>query len=160
MPGAGDAVGVLHLMELPRNLRRRHPQEMKSLSALVDRELARLDMLARLAPLRTHLPKVSCCDTVSCPNLALPCNVEARLPPNHSRPLRRQQARHDRTFAWLTVSARLPAVAQMTYPADASAWMMPSLPPATEPWLHAAIPAELLHLFIKGRAFGWLAWQD
>lgn len=55
---AGDAVGVLHLMELPRNLRRRHAQETKALNSLVDRELERLDMLAHMAPLRRQMAKV------------------------------------------------------------------------------------------------------
>ncbi len=55
---AGDAVGVLHLMDLPRNLRRRHAQEIKSLNALVEREMERLDMLARMAPLRREMAKV------------------------------------------------------------------------------------------------------
>ncbi|KAK9850456.1 hypothetical protein WJX84_004573 [Apatococcus fuscideae] len=53
----GDAVGVLHLMELPRNLRRRHAQEGKALNALVERELERLDMLSQMAPLRRQMAK-------------------------------------------------------------------------------------------------------
>lgn len=51
-------MGVLHLMELPRNLRRRHAQETKALNSLVERELERLDMLAHMAPLRRQMAKV------------------------------------------------------------------------------------------------------
>ena len=60
-------MGVLHMMELPRNLRRRHPQESKALNALVERELQRLDMLAHMAPLRRQLAKVCvACKHLTC----------------------------------------------------------------------------------------------
>ena len=76
---AGDAVGVLHLMELPRNLRKRHPQEIKSLNALVDREVERLDMLACMAPLRRQMAKVGLTATHNCcivpsPGVRLVCD--------------------------------------------------------------------------------------
>ena len=44
--GAGDALGVLHVMKVPQSLRKRMPGESKGVAALVQREVEHLKSLA------------------------------------------------------------------------------------------------------------------
>ncbi|KAK9820498.1 hypothetical protein WJX72_010908 [[Myrmecia] bisecta] len=53
----GDSLGVLHIMDLPRNLRRRVPNEIKTVSNFLKRELARLDYVAACQPTRARVLK-------------------------------------------------------------------------------------------------------
>ena len=55
---AGDGAGVLHIMDLPRNLRRRVPSEVNTMQAFLMRQLARLDYLQACKPRRAQLLKV------------------------------------------------------------------------------------------------------
>lgn len=55
---AGDGAGVLHIMDLPRNLRRRVPSEVNTMQAFLTRQLARLDYLQACKPRRAQLLKV------------------------------------------------------------------------------------------------------
>ncbi len=55
---AGDGAGVLHIMDLPRNLRRRVPSEVNTMHAFLTRHLARLDYLQACKPRRAQLLKV------------------------------------------------------------------------------------------------------
>ncbi len=48
-PCAGDAAGLLHVMEVPRSLRRRMHSEAKALTGLLQREVQRLNWLAASA---------------------------------------------------------------------------------------------------------------
>ena len=57
--GTGDGAGVLHIMDLPRNLRRRVPSEVNTMQAFLMRQLARLDYLQACKPRRAQLLKVS-----------------------------------------------------------------------------------------------------
>jgi len=49
---------VLHIMDLPRNLRRRVPSEVNTMHAFLTRHLARLDYLQACKPRRAQLLKV------------------------------------------------------------------------------------------------------
>ncbi|KAL0054665.1 hypothetical protein WJX82_000717 [Trebouxia sp. C0006] len=53
----GDGAGVLHIMDLPRNLRRRVPSEVNTMHAFLTRHLARLDYLQACKPRRAQLLK-------------------------------------------------------------------------------------------------------
>lgn len=55
----GDGAGVLHIMDLPRNLRRRVPSEVNTMQAFLMRQLARLDYLQACKPRRAQLLKVT-----------------------------------------------------------------------------------------------------
>ena len=55
---AGDGAGVLHIMDLPRNLRRRVPSEVNTMHAFLTRHLARLDYLQACKHRRAQLLKV------------------------------------------------------------------------------------------------------
>lgn len=55
---AGDGAGVLHIMDLPRNLRRRVPSEVNTMQAFLQRQLARLDYIQACKPRRAQLLKV------------------------------------------------------------------------------------------------------
>ena len=55
---AGDGAGVLHIMDLPRSLRRRVPSEVNTMHAFLSRQLARLDYLQACKPRRALLLKV------------------------------------------------------------------------------------------------------
>ena len=57
--GTGDGAGVLHIMDLPRNLRRRVPSEVNTMQAFLMRQLARLDYLQACKPRRAQLLKVT-----------------------------------------------------------------------------------------------------
>ena len=56
---AGDGAGVLHIMDLPRSLRRRVPSEVNTMQAFLMRQLARLDYLQACKPRRAQLLKVT-----------------------------------------------------------------------------------------------------
>ena len=56
----GDGAGVLHIMDLPRNLRRRVPSEVNTMQAFLQRQLARLDYMQACKPRRALLLKVCC----------------------------------------------------------------------------------------------------
>ena len=56
----GDGAGVLHIMDLPRNLRRRVPSEVNTMQAFLQRQLARLDYMQACKPRRALLLKVRC----------------------------------------------------------------------------------------------------
>lgn len=62
--GTGDGAGVLHIMDLPRNLRRRVPSEVNTMQAFLMRQLARLDYLQACKPRRAQLLKVTAYITV------------------------------------------------------------------------------------------------
>ena len=67
----GDGGGVLHIMDLPRNLRRRVPSEVNTMQAFLMRQLARLDYLQACKPRRAQLLKVCLCFCLSIPRQAL-----------------------------------------------------------------------------------------
>ena len=64
---AGDGGGVLHIMDLPRNLRRRVPSEVNTMQTFLMRQLARLDYLQACKPRRAQLLKVCVCLCLSTP---------------------------------------------------------------------------------------------
>ena len=53
---AGDAVGLVHIMDVPRDLKRRRSTESKALTAMVQREVARIEWLAAHAPPAASVP--------------------------------------------------------------------------------------------------------
>ncbi len=53
-----DAAGVLHVVDVPRTLRRRGHGEVKAMAALMEREQARLAYLQERQAVRTKLQKV------------------------------------------------------------------------------------------------------
>eukprot|EP00884_Botryococcus_braunii_P002030 jgi/Botrbrau1/11828/Bobra.0224s0024.1 len=55
----GDAGGVLHILDLPRSLRKRGPTELKTVAAFLDRETRRVAQLATQRPSRAQALKRS-----------------------------------------------------------------------------------------------------
>ncbi len=61
LPAAGDSTGVLHVMDLPRTLRRRVINEVKTVTTFMQREQQRLEYLASRKPIRAEAAKVIPC---------------------------------------------------------------------------------------------------
>ena len=57
----GDALGLLHVMEVPRSLRKRMHSESKGLATFVQREVERLDWLAASAKAASGSHTKVCC---------------------------------------------------------------------------------------------------
>ena len=53
---AGDAAGLVHIMDVPRGLKRRSSSESKALTAMVQREVARLIWLTAHVPSAASAP--------------------------------------------------------------------------------------------------------
>lgn len=51
-------MGVLHIMDLPRNLRRRVPNEVQAMNNFLKRELQRCEYVAACGPTRTAAAKI------------------------------------------------------------------------------------------------------